>query len=97
MARTIRRKPLLTATMTKVLARHASGLTLQDVAKELYLSYSAVTNNMYQARKRLGVSTMAGLVARAHALGYLTTATGPDLAVFPTQPSDLQDRHRSGT
>jgi DNA-binding CsgD family transcriptional regulator len=88
MARFVRRKqkPLLTPTMTKILARHASNLYLKEVAKEQYISYSAVTNNMYQARKRLEVQTMAALVAKATALGYLTQATGPDHQVFPSQP-----------
>lgn len=84
-----RSRPLLTKTMLKILARHASGLTLKEVASEQYISYSAVTNAMYDARQRMEVGSLAGLVMRAHALGYLSHPTGTEQRVFPTQPTDL--------
>lgn len=82
-------KPLLTASMVKILALHASGKTLKEVAKQIFVSYSAVTNTMYDARERTGTETTAQLVMLAHDLGYLSHPTGPEKLVFATNPSDL--------
>ena len=79
----------LTPLMIKILARYASGKKLAEIAKEIYLSYSAVTNTMLEARNRTGLGTNAALVMYAHDLGYLSHPTGPDRQVFPTQPNDL--------
>lgn len=76
-------KPLLTQSMVKILARHASGLSLKEVAKDIYVSYSAVTNTLYDARERTGTKTTAQLVLLAHDLGYLSHPTGPSGQVFP--------------
>ena len=81
-------RPLLTKTMLKILARHASGLTLKQVAAEIYVSYSAVTNAVYEARKRTGTETIAELVMKAHSLGYLSHPTGPDHQVFVVEPQN---------
>lgn len=86
-----RKKPLLTPTMLKILARHASGLKLTEVAEEIFISYSAVTNAMLDARRRVGVGTIPALVMQAHALGYLSHPTGPDRQVFPLDPTDQQE------
>ena len=75
-------KPLLTKTMLKILARHASGLSLEEVAKEIFVSYSAVTNAMYEARRRTGTGSNAQLVMYAHSLGFLSHPTGAALQVF---------------
>lgn len=83
-----KKRPVLTPSMVKILARHASGLSLKEVAREIYVSYSAVTNTMYDARKRTKTNTTAELVMLAHDLGYLSHPTGPNSQVFPTQPSD---------
>lgn len=83
-----RTKPILTPTMVKILARHASGLKLTEVADEIYISYSAITNAMLEARRRTGSGTIAGLVMRAHDLGFLSHPTGPDQQVFPLDPTD---------
>jgi DNA-binding NarL/FixJ family response regulator len=87
----MRKRPLFTPSMLKILARHASGLSLKDVAREIYVSYSAVTNTMYDARKRVGVDSNAALVIRAHSLGLLSHPTGPDQQVFVLNPIDEQD------
>jgi len=81
-----RKKPLITPTQLKILARHASGLSLKEVASECFISYSAVTNYMYDIRFRLGVGSNAAAVMRAHDLGYLTHPTGADHQVFPSHP-----------
>lgn len=85
-----RKRAKLTPTMIKILARHASGLTFKEVAREVYISYSAVTNMMNEARSRTGAGTNAALVMYAHDLGYLSHPTGPDRQVFPLQPTDLE-------
>jgi DNA-binding NarL/FixJ family response regulator len=79
-------KPILTKTMLKILARHASGLTLRAIASEIFVSYSAVTNTMYEARARTGAKTNAELVMFAHDAGYLSHPTGPDRQVVPLDP-----------
>ncbi len=83
-----KQKPLLTASMLKILARHASGLSLKEVAKEIYISYSAVTNTMYEARKRTGTTTISQLTMLAHDLGQLSHPTGHDRQVFPLDQKD---------
>jgi DNA-binding NarL/FixJ family response regulator len=80
MART---KPLLTQSMVKILARHASGLSLKEVAQEIYVSYSAVTNTLYDARDRTGCKTNTQLTMFAHKHGFLSGPTGPSDQVFP--------------
>lgn len=82
-------KPTLTPSMVKILAHHASGLTLKEVARKIFVSYSAVTNTLYDARIRTGTKTNTQLTILAHDLGYLSKPTGPDAMVFVTQPSDL--------
>lgn len=81
-----REKPLLTKTMLKILALHASGLSLKKIAKNIYVSYSAVTNTMYEARKRTDTHTIAELVMKAHSLGYLSHPTGPDQSICVLTP-----------
>lgn len=81
-----KQKPLLTKAMLKILAMHASGHSLKDVARRIFVSYSAVTNTMYEARKRTETKTIAELVMKAHSLGYLSHPTGPDRQVFVLDP-----------
>jgi DNA-binding NarL/FixJ family response regulator len=81
-----KQKPLLTAGMTKILALHASGLTLKEIAQKIFVSYSAVTNTMYDARSRVNADTTAELIMKAHDLGYLSHPTGPDGRVIPLDP-----------
>lgn len=76
--------------MTKILALHASGLTLKEVAKKIFVSYSAVTNMMYDARQRMEAETTAELIMRAHDLGYLSHPTGAEHTVFPLNPMDIE-------
>lgn len=77
---------LLTPLMLKILSRHASGRELKDVATDIYVSYSCVTNNVYKAKKRTNTHTLAELVMLAHSLGYLSHPTGPDLTVVALDP-----------
>lgn len=84
----MRNKPLLTKAMLRILALHASGLSLKDVAKKIYVSYSAVTNTMYDARKRTETKTIAELVMKAHSLGYLSHPTGQNGTVVVLDPTD---------
>lgn len=77
-----RNKPLLTKTMLKILAHHASGLNFKEVAAKIFVSYSAVTNTMYEARQRTETKTIGELIMKAHAMGYLSHPTGPNSEVF---------------
>ena len=71
--------------MLEILAQHASGYRLKEIAGRVYLSYPRVTGIAGEAKRELGVQTLAGAVIRAHALGYLSHPTGPEGRVFPTE------------
>ena len=73
--------------MVEILAQHASGYRLKEIAGRVYLSYPRVTGIAGEAKRELGVKTLAGAVLRAHKLGYLSHPTGPELRVFPLDPS----------
>ena len=82
MARVVRKDPKqLTALEVKVLALSASGLNYREIAQALYMSYSAVCDRAYSVKQKLGVDTLTAAAMRAHALGYLSHPTGPDLTV----------------
>lgn len=81
-----REKPFLTKTMLRILSLNASGLSLTDIAAKIFVSYSAVTNTMYEARERTGTKTISELVMKAHSLGYLSHPTGPDQVVCVLTP-----------
>lgn len=83
-----RAKSNLTKRMLEILSLHASGLTLKQVAAKIFVSYSAVTNTMYEARKRTGTSTIPELVMLAHDQGYLSHPTGPDSQVLVLNPME---------
>ena len=73
----------LTLTQRRILAYHASGLTLQQVGLEMHLSYSAVTANIQWAKDLLDGRTLGQLVAKATARGFISMATGAEEHVFP--------------
>jgi DNA-binding NarL/FixJ family response regulator len=83
-------KPILTKRMLEILAMHASGLTLKEVARKIFVSYSAVTNSVYDARKRTDTDTIAELVMKAHSLGYLSHPTGSPAQVLVLNPFENQ-------
>lgn len=58
--------------MARILAGHASGLTLGQVALELYVSYSCVANTVQDIKKLLKAKTLAECVMKAHKLGYIS-------------------------
>lgn len=72
--------------MQRLLAGHANGRQLKEMADDTYTSYSNVTNAMHEAKRRLGARNLAQAVMRAHGLGYVSHPTGPELHVFPTFP-----------
>jgi DNA-binding CsgD family transcriptional regulator len=82
------KKSTLTPSMLKILALHASGLSLKEVAKKIFVSYSAVTNTMYEARKRTGATTIPQLTMLAHDLGYLSHPTGQGNLVIVLDPEE---------
>ena len=81
-------KNQLTPRMADILARHASGLNMRQVATEMFLSYSSVANTVQDIRKRLGANTLAACVIRAHQLGYLSDPDqrGVVVALDPDEP-----------
>ena len=78
-------KPPLTKTMLKIIALHASGHSLTEIAKKIYVSYSAVTNIMYDARARTKTATNAQLVMKAHSLDLISGLTNGEVFVLPVQ------------
>ena len=80
----------LTPRMVEILARHASGLNMRQVAAEMFLSYSSVANTVQEIRKRLKANTLAACVIRAYNLGYLTLpdSRGVVRPLEPHSPSE---------
>lgn len=72
--------------MVQLLVGSANGRQLKDIAKERYASYSSATQTMARAKEILEAKSLAQAVIRAHAAGYLSLPTGPDLLCFPLDP-----------
>ena len=70
----------------EILALHASGYRLKEISKKVYLSYPRVTGIAGEAKRELGVKTLAGAVIRAHDLGLLSHPTGAESRVFVLEP-----------
>lgn len=70
--------------MRTMLAHHASGLTMQQVALEMGISYSNVANTMQWVKERLGVRTLAGCCVRAYALELIYVPEDAPFRVLPT-------------
>jgi DNA-binding NarL/FixJ family response regulator len=77
-------KPKLSNLMLTLLAGHANGKQVKEMAKERYVSYSSATQTVAEAKRRLDARSLAHAVIRAQGLGYLSFPTGSDLFVFPT-------------
>jgi DNA-binding NarL/FixJ family response regulator len=76
-------KPKLSALMVNLLAGHANGKQVKEMAKDRYVSYSSATQTVAEAKKRLEARSLAHAIIRAQGLGFLSHPTGPDLFVFP--------------
>lgn len=70
--------------MLTLLAGHANGKQVKEMAKERYVSYSSATQTVAEAKRRLEARSLAHAVIRAQGMGYLSFPTGADLFVFPT-------------
>ena len=81
-----KQRPLLSPLMQTLLAGHANGQQLKEMAADKYVSYSTATNTVYEAKKRLEAKNLAQAVVKAIGKGYLSMPTGPDLQVFPLSP-----------
>ena len=65
-------KPVLTPLMARVLARHASGISLKQIATEIYSSERSVWALSEAIKKRLEAKNLTQATLRAHQLGYIT-------------------------
>lgn len=74
-------KPQLSPLMIHLLAGHANGKQLKEMAKERYVSYSTATNTIYEAKKRLSAKNLAQCVIKAQGYGYISHPTGSELHV----------------
>lgn len=74
-------RPQLSNLMIHLLAGHANGKQLKQMAKERYVSYSTATNTIYEAKKRLEARNLAQCVVKAQGYGYLSHPTGSELHV----------------
>lgn len=66
------RNPVLTPLMARVLARHASGVSLKQIATEIYSSERSVWALSKEIKKRLEAENLTQAALRAHQLGYIT-------------------------
>lgn len=55
-----------------ILALHAEGMTHDEIARTLYISYSTVVALVSQSKKKLKCRNLAGCVLKAHMYGYIT-------------------------
>ena len=62
----------LTHQQARILARHASGRTLVEVAREEFVSVRQMERMTMAIRTTLGARNMAQAVMVAHGLGYLS-------------------------
>lgn len=69
--------------MINLLAGHANGKQVKEMAKERYVSYSSATQTVAEAKKRLEARSLAHAVVRAQGFGMLSAPTGANLFVFP--------------
>jgi len=69
--------------MVNLLAGHANGKQVKEMAKERYVSYSSATQTVAEAKKRLQARSLAHAIVRAQGMGFLSQPTGPDMYVFP--------------
>jgi len=76
-------KPKLSVLMVNLLAGHANGKQIKEMAKDRYVSYSSATQTVAEAKKRLNARSLAHAVVRAQGLGFLSFPTGSDLYVYP--------------
>lgn len=80
---TVLQRPRLSALMVNLLAGHANGKQVKEMAKDRYVSYSSATQTVAEAKKRLQARSLAHAIVRAQAMGFLSQPTGPDMYVFP--------------
>lgn len=80
---TVLQRPKLSALMVNLLAGHANGKQVKEMAKERYVSYSSATQTVAEAKKRLQARSLAHAIIRAQCMGFLSQPTGPDMHVFP--------------
>lgn len=80
---TVLQRPKLSQLMVTLLAGHANGKQVKEMAKERYVSYSSATQTVAEAKKRLQARSLAHAIVRAQGLGFISQPTGSDLYVYP--------------
>jgi len=83
MVTNVSERPKLSPLMVNLLAGHANGKQVKEMARDRYVSYSSATQTVAEAKKRLSARSLAHAIVRAQGLGFLSQPTGPDLYVFP--------------
>jgi DNA-binding NarL/FixJ family response regulator len=68
----------LTVGELEVLGQAAKGLRAQAIAFDLERSVSTVRKHLRNVRRKLGVTTTTGAVARAYEVGLLPRSRGPE-------------------
>lgn len=81
MATTIQR-PKLSPLMVNLLAGHANGKQVKEMARDRYVSYSSATQTVAEAKKRLGARSLAHAIVKAQAFGFLSHPTGSEMFVY---------------
>lgn len=84
MVTNVSERPKLSPLMVNLLAGHANGKQVKEMARDRYVSYSSATQTVAEAKKRLKARSLAHAIIRAQGLGFLSQPTGPDLHVFST-------------
>jgi len=82
MARDVYR-PKLSKLMVNLLAGHANGKQIKELALDRFVSYSSATQTVSEAKKRLRARSLAHAIIRAQGFGFLSHPTGADFKVFP--------------
>lgn len=72
--------------MVQLIAGHANGKQLKEIARDRYVSYSSATQTAAEAKRRLGATSLANAVVRAQGFGYLSFPTGPDMTICILEP-----------
>ena len=80
---TVLQRPKLSVLMVTLLAGHANGKQVKEMAKERYVSYSSATQTVAEAKKRLQARSLAHAIVRAQGLGFISQPTGAELHVYP--------------
>ena len=74
--------------MVEMLAGHASGLTLQQVARKLYVSDSCVYNTVQAMKDKTGGTTLAQMCVMAHSANIIVDVSQQEGVYVPVVDLD---------